>query len=76
MIQDRLDKIEERLKQGAIHVKESEQANYDLLTTLRTEIAAFPRLTMSRRKARRVCRIISPRSYTQRKESGALQFVD
>ena len=41
MIQDRLDKIEERLKQSNT-VKESERAELlSLLTTLRTEIAGL-----------------------------------
>jgi hypothetical protein len=41
MIQDRLDKIEERLKQSST-VKESEKAELlNLLTTLRTEIAGL-----------------------------------
>jgi hypothetical protein len=43
MIQDRLDKIEERLKQSNT-VKESDKAELlNLLTTLRTEIAELSR---------------------------------
>ena len=76
MIQDRLDKIEERLKQSQA-VKESDKVELlNLLKTLRTEITrSFQNSPRAGGKHSGICRTISPRSHTQRKESGALQFV-
>jgi len=77
MIQDDLDKIEERLKQSAV-VKESDKAELlTLLTTLRKEIVDLSQTHYELcGKHCGICQIISSRSHTQRKESGAPKFID